>query len=385
MPDFRQTGWIGTKRAFALILTASLLLLSLSGLAQATTTPAIQQAQSQAQALQKLIGQLDEELSAVAEDYDYAHQQLEDTQIAITKTQKQLTKSQADLATVQQRLNQRVVDIYKSGDLTMLGVLLQATSFSDLIGRYEQLQRLGKQDAQLLQQVGDYKSQEAQQKTQLDAELVQEQTDVKNTDSAKQKVEAQLAKQKKALKGKEAQVAQLKQEEAARQAALVAAAKKAAAEAAAKAAAAKAAAARAAAAKKKNTTTTDSNSSGGGGNPTYNGDKAAQVVQIALQYVGVPYVWGGASPSGFDCSGLCKYAYGKIGIYLPHSSAMQYKYGVEVSRNQLQPGDLVFFYNPIHHVGMYIGNGNMVNATGDHVQVGPVFKSSFHGARRILT
>jgi cell wall-associated NlpC family hydrolase len=63
---------------------------------------------------------------------------------------------------------------------------------------------------------------------------------------------------------------------------------------------------------------------------------------------------------------------------------MQYGYGVAVSKSQLQPGDLVFFYNPIHHVGIYIGNGKMVNATGDHVQVGTVWKSSYTGARRIF-
>ena len=380
MPDFRQTGWIGPKRALALIITASLLLLSLSGLAQATT-PAIQKAQSQAEALQALVDQLDEELSAVAEEYDYASQQLEDTQTAIKTTQKQLTQSESDLGTVQDRLNQRVVDIYKSGDLSMLNVLMNANSFSDLIGRYEQLQRLSKQDAQLVSQVTDYKTQVTSHKTQLDAELKKEQADVQATDTAKQKVQTQLAKQTKALKGKEVQVASLKRAEAARQVALVAAAKRAAAAAVAKATADRAAAV-AAAKKKKTTTTTDSSS---GGNPSgYDADKAAQVVQIALQYIGVPYVWGGYSPAGLDCSGLCKYAYDKIGIYLPHSSAMMYNYGVYVPQNELRPGDLVFFYTPIHHVGMYIGNGNMVNATGDHVQIGPVFKSSYHGARRIL-
>jgi cell wall-associated NlpC family hydrolase len=383
VPDFRQAGFIGPKRALALILTASLLLLSLSGLAQATTTPAIQKAQTQAEALQTLVDQLDEELSAVAEEYDYASQQLEDTQAAIKTTQSQLTQSQSDLATVQDRLNQRVVEIYKTGDLSMLNVLMNASSFSDLIGRYEQLQRLSKQDAQLVTQVSDYKTQVTTKKTQLDAELTQQQSDLKATDAAKAKVQAQLAKQTKALKGKEAQVAALKRAEAARQAALVAAAKRAAAAALAKAAADRAAAA--AAAKKKKTTTTTDSSNSGGNDVGYNGDKAAQVVSIALQYIGVPYVWGASSPAGFDCSGLCKYAYGKIGIYLPHSSAMMYSYGVYVAQDKLQPGDLVFFYTPIHHVGMYIGNGKMVNATGDHVQIGTIYKSSYHGARRILT
>jgi len=387
VPDFRQTGPIGTKRALALILIATVLLFTLSGLAQAWT-PAINKAESQAAALRNLIDKLDEELSAAAEEYDYANQQLEDTQAAIKKTQKLLTRSETDLTTVQDRLNQRVVEIYKAGDLDMLAVLLDASSFTEMIDRYDQLQRLSKQDADILRQVQDYKAQVADRQAQLDTELKQEQVDVQRTTAAKDKVTAQLAKQEKALKGKEAQIAKLKKAEAARQAALLAAAKKAAAEAARKAAAAKVAAAAAAAAARNNKTTTTQGSgggSGGGGGPIgYNGDKAAEVVDIALQYVGVPYVWGASSPSGFDCSGLVKYAYSKIGIYLPHSSAMMYSYGVYVPQSELKPGDLVFFYNPIHHVGMYIGNGQMVNATGDHVQIGTVWKSSYHGARRIL-
>ncbi len=383
MPDLKQTGTIGTKRALALMLIATVLLLTLSGLAQAWT-PAIDKAMDQAAALRALIDQLDEELSAATEEYDYANQQLEDTQAAIKRTQKLLTQSETDLATVQDRLNQRVVEIYKTGDLSMLAVILDASSFTDLIARYDQLQRLSKQDADLLKQVQDYKTQTADRKVQLDAELAREQVELQTTAAAKDKVTAQLAKQKKALKGKEALITQLKKEEAARQAALLAAAKKAAAEAARKAAAERAAREAAAKAAKNNKTTTTTDSSGGGGPIGYNGDKAAQVVDIALQYVGVPYVWGGSSPSGFDCSGLVKYAYGKIGIYLPHSSGMQYSYGVYVPQDQLKPGDIVFFYTPIHHVGIYIGNGKMVNATGDHVQIGTVWKSSYHGARRIL-
>jgi cell wall-associated NlpC family hydrolase len=103
-----------------------------------------------------------------------------------------------------------------------------------------------------------------------------------------------------------------------------------------------------------------------------------------MKYLNVPYVWGGSSPNGFDCSGLVKYCYAKVGVSLPHSSAMMYNYGTHVSRSELKPGDLVFFFNPIHHVGIYIGNGNMINATGTHVQIGSVWKTNYHGATRIL-
>jgi len=110
----------------------------------------------------------------------------------------------------------------------------------------------------------------------------------------------------------------------------------------------------------------------------------AEVVAIAMKYLGVPYVWGGQSASGLDCSGLVKYVYGKVGIYLPHSSRMQYGYGVYVSQSELRAGDLVFFYNPIHHVGIYIGDGKMIHASGGGVQIGIAIKKSYYGARRIL-
>jgi cell wall-associated NlpC family hydrolase len=111
------------------------------------------------------------------------------------------------------------------------------------------------------------------------------------------------------------------------------------------------------------------------------------VVSIALQYLGVPYVWGGASPSGFDCSGLTMYAYAKVGVYLPHNAAMQYGMGTPVARSQLAPGDLVFF-NGLSHVGMYIGGGRFVHAphTGDVVKISSLseywYAATYVGARR---
>ena len=99
---------------------------------------------------------------------------------------------------------------------------------------------------------------------------------------------------------------------------------------------------------------------------------AAQVaVDTALAQVGDPYVWGAAGPNAFDCSGLTQYAYKAAGVSLPHSSSAQSTIGTAVSKADLKPGDLVFFYSPISHVGMYIGNGQIVNAptAGDVVKI----------------
>jgi cell wall-associated NlpC family hydrolase len=114
------------------------------------------------------------------------------------------------------------------------------------------------------------------------------------------------------------------------------------------------------------------------------------VISIAMQYLGVPYVWGGASPSqGFDCSGLTTYAFAQIGISLPHHAASQWNYGIPVSRDDLQPADLVFF-NGLGHMGMYIGGGQFIHAphTGDVVKISSIhdswYASTWVGARRIL-
>ena len=94
---------------------------------------------------------------------------------------------------------------------------------------------------------------------------------------------------------------------------------------------------------------------------------------------------GGASPeSGFDCSGFTMWAWAHAGVYLPHSSAAQYSSLPHVSRESLQPGDLLFFYSPISHVGMYVGGGRMIHSphTGSVVSVVPVYWDSFVGASR---
>ena len=113
---------------------------------------------------------------------------------------------------------------------------------------------------------------------------------------------------------------------------------------------------------------------------------AAQVaVDTALAHLGKPYVWGGAGPNSFDCSGLTQFAYAAAGIALPHSSRMQSGIGTPVAYADLQPGDLVFHSSPVSHVGMYIGNGQMVHAppSGVAVPVAPR-PAGFCGARGVV-
>jgi len=111
----------------------------------------------------------------------------------------------------------------------------------------------------------------------------------------------------------------------------------------------------------------------------------AQALQAALTRVGDPYVWGAAGPSQFDCSGLVVWAFAQEGISLPHYTGDLWNSGVHVARNDLEPGDLVFFFADISHVGIYVGNGLMIDAPdfGVPVHVEPVYWSAYVGAVRI--
>ena len=115
-----------------------------------------------------------------------------------------------------------------------------------------------------------------------------------------------------------------------------------------------------------------------------------RVATLALQAVGVPYRWGGSSPSGgFDCSGLVAWAYAQLGIELPHNSYALYELGRSVALSQLKPGDLLFF-SGLGHMGLYIGGGRMVHApqTGRDVEVVTLSRSNYGlrlvGARRVV-
>lgn len=121
--------------------------------------------------------------------------------------------------------------------------------------------------------------------------------------------------------------------------------------------------------------------------------KADSIIATAKQYIGVPYVWGGESPSGFDCSGFVQYVFKKNGISLNRTVATQYKHGYAVSKSNLQPGDLVFFQNTytsgLSHIGIYIGNNQFIHTSSSQgVTISSLsnsyWASHYHSARRVL-
>ena len=121
--------------------------------------------------------------------------------------------------------------------------------------------------------------------------------------------------------------------------------------------------------------------SGGAGSVT-----EAMALRKAVTKKGLPYVWGATGPNSFDCSGLVQWAFKQLGVNLPRTSAAQSHFGTPVSRSQLRPGDLVFFYHPVSHVGIYIGNNKIFNAfnSGQPLKVSDMTHMPFNSARRVI-
>ena len=144
------------------------------------------------------------------------------------------------------------------------------------------------------------------------------------------------------------------------------------------------------------TTVVAKNSNNGNRGTEFNGVKGSSggnaVVTYAYTLIGTPYVWGAVGPKSFDCSGLAMYVYSKFGVSLPHYTGAQYSTGKAVNKNELAPGDLVFFntYGSISHVGIYIGGGSFIHApgTGSRVTISNLgegyYQKAYAGARRYL-
>ena len=117
---------------------------------------------------------------------------------------------------------------------------------------------------------------------------------------------------------------------------------------------------------------------------TYTSDRGGRAAQKACSLIGRPYVFGADGPNAYDCSGLTKVAWASVGVYLDHYTKDQWSEGVPVSRANLQPGDLVFYYSDLHHMGIYIGGGMVVHAphTGDYVRMATIDLGPVAGYRR---
>jgi cell wall-associated NlpC family hydrolase len=263
-------------------------------------------------------------------------------------------KAKRRIGVLQTHLGTRASDMYRTGPLGFLDVLLGAKSFDQLAATWDILKDLNKDDSKAIAEMKVAKAEAAAAHKELAAK---EQASAKQVAIMNSQLDARnshLAALRAKRKGIEAELAQIA---AAEERAAIAAAR--------------------------------SNPGGGGGgdggnwpNPTI--PAHGTVVTYARSRLGCRYIWAGTGPRVFDCSGFTQWCYRQIGISLPHSSRAQINCGQRVSRANLEPGDLVFFGSPIHHVGMYIGGGMMIHAphSGDVVKIAPAFRGNYVGACR---
>jgi cell wall-associated NlpC family hydrolase len=342
----------------------------------ASGDPSINAKRQQAQSVLAQINRLDSSLERARTRLVAATTKLHgiDHSLAINKVG--LRAARSNLKASQRALMQRLVVIYQTrDDQSTLGVMLGAKSITDLVTRIEAVQNVSSQDVTVMNDVVRFKHQVTQHQRALVRAHRQQTSLVHERAAAKASLSSQLSSQQRLLSSIKGEIAHLESVARARALASAAAAR------ARYSTAQQAALAQAAGdpigvtASTPDTTVAPPSQYGG-------------VVGIAMRYLGVPYAWGGASPSGFDCSGLVMYAYGQMGISLPHYTGAQWNVGVAVSRGDLQPGDLVFF-DGLGHVGIYIGGGQFIHAphTGDVVKISSMtgwYASTYVGARRII-
>jgi cell wall-associated NlpC family hydrolase len=334
----------------------------------------------QAQAIMAEMQQLDADVGQAAEAWNYANIELARIEEDLASNEKHLVAARKSLVTAQGRIAERLRDLYVNGEgNSTLEVILGSRSLDDILARLDAIERVSSHDARILETVKRYRKEVETRRARLQEARSDQARIVAERAAEKASIERRLVEREQLLASVKDEIVQLQAEERARQVALVEQAR------------ARAQAQQLAAQLQQDTAQETYDPSFA--TPVYDADVPAarysHVVPIALQYLGVPYVWGGSSPStGFDCSGFIMFVFAQVGVYLPHHAASQFSYGVPVSREQLAPGDLVFF-DGLGHAGIYIGGGQFVHAphTGDVVKISSLYDSwyaaTWVGGRRL--
>ncbi len=363
--------------AILTFLTAIFVAVALASVNTAAADPNVDAKRAQAQNVLDQIQEIDSQLSHAVEAYNLANVKLDGINADLKANARHLTIAKSSLRNAQAHLSARLVSLYvNGGEGNALEVLLGAESLDDLLNRMDAVERVSDQDTRVLGEVKTFGTEVKQRKLRLDRARTAQAQVVAERAGQRRSIEGQFAERQRMLSSIKSEIASLQAAVRLRQQRLTAQAQ-----------------ARVAAtsvqrqpAEPVETAFEPSAAKALVAAPParYGG-----VVGIAMQYLGIPYKWGGASPeTGFDCSGFLLYVYAKVGVSLPHNAAMQYGLGTAVSKDQLEPGDLVFF-DGLGHNGMYIGGGQFIHAphSGDVVKISSLSDSwyarTWVGARRI--
>ena len=310
--------------------------------------------------------ELEKDFELVVERYNLVAERLEDIQIDIATKRLEIGRIERKMTVRQEAADNAATELYMGGSTSSVEAFLGASTLADVETRLLYLQE--SEDAQLIafESLELVRSDLDQRVVELEEAQARARAAQERLSALQEEIEGKLADQKDEIEqlNRQIEAAQERREAAEEEARLAALA-----------AARDAARAREA----------QSGSGNAQAPPPPNGNSAgATAVRAALSQLGKPYVWAAEGPDSYDCSGLTLWAWAKAGVSLPHNSGMQYASTKRVSQDDLELGDLLFFGSPIHHVGMYIGDGKMVEApyTGSVVRINSASRTDFVGAGR---
>ncbi len=381
-PPLMPTVSLHPARLAALMAVVALALVAaLPGSAGAQSDIASKRAQ--AEAARAEMARLGEELTPAIERYNQAVLELDQVEEDIAFNRKMIRVTKDNLRRTQAELHRKLEQSYRVGEPDLLASVLGQETLAEALAVTELFTRTQNQAGDLISGLQADRRSLNERQGKLDRQEARAKELRAQREAERAAIEQGIAEQQSLAAGLEDEIAQLIAEEQARQERI------------------RQQALAALAAQEQ------ANQGGGGGDdiaiggsadlgaaaavveaielPPTDGSIGAQAVSVAMQYLGTPYVWGGESPSGFDCSGLTKYAYAAVGVSLSHFTGAQWNEGVRVPADQLLPGDLVFYRPDLGHMGMYIGGGQYIHApqTGDVVKISSMSdRSDYQGAVR---
>jgi cell wall-associated NlpC family hydrolase len=362
-PSSKNRAGVIPRLLTALLLGMTIMLLPVGlALAEPSDTDPADQARQQIQSIESQTGNIKSEMDKLNRDLEQVVERHNTTKVELDQLTLELADSRQLLEIARSQydaqgklISQRLTAVYKAGEINFVSVLLNSDSMNDFYEQARYITKINEQDSKLEQQFQESTERIQNLTDDIDLKRSRQMRLEQDLEDQKQQIESGIAARQAKLDQLDGQAREILAREAER---VKAEQESAAAE---------------TTAMLRDLEISDA--------------LQAQVVQTALQYLGVPYVWGGESPSGFDCSGLVKYVYAQYGVQLPHASIMQFHMGTPVPQDQLQPGDLVFFYGSTapQHVGMYVGKGKYIEAPnfGEVVKISELsFDSDYSGARR---
>lgn len=314
--------------------------------------------QEKARKIQQEIDALDINIETIIESYNLEKLKLQETQAKLKDAENLFDEINTRYVARQDVYEKRIVEIYKSGNSSIVEVVLNTQSFNDFISRIRFLALLAEQDSSLVDALAQERNMLREARDQLEQFEIEQQEIMQGLQKKKVEIETKMNEKKMLLESVDVEIQAIINADLAK----------------------KAKESKAIYQKLLLEAQMPGSVFAAMIDPT-------SPIYTAMQYLGVPYLWGGKDPDkgGLDCSGLTFYVFKQHGVVLPHYSGWQYQQGNPVGKDELIPGDLVFFGNPIHHVGIFIGKSYMIHAprTGDVVKISDFSnRKDFTGARR---